>query len=474
MAIFDASKQTHRSRIRWGLGLAVGLAVGVAIAPPTLAQTPAAMPLPSAAGQTDQGYILGAGDRLRVDLFNIPEYSGEVQVLADGTLNLPIVGSVSVRGLTIVQASQLIATRYLTVVRRPIVTITMLATRPLTVAIAGEIANPGTYSLTSNTGAANNSSTTLTAVLRQAGGVSRAADLGRVQIRRLRSLAQGEPQVLTVNLWQLVRQGDLQQDIVLRDGDSVFIPTATTISLDDARLLGNSTFVEEGKPIQVAIVGEVNRPGPHTIEVVQAQAGSQSQAPTVTQAIQAAGGITQAADIRNIEVRRVTQSGAIQAVKVNFWELLQAGDLRQDLPLQAGDTVVIPTATTLTPEEITRLASASFSPTEMTVNVVGEVKSPGAIVLPPNAPLNQAILAAGGFNNRARSGSVILIRLNPDGTVARRRIDVDFASGVGGSENPPLSPNDTVLVGRSGLTEVTDLLGTLLSPVTSIIRLIGL
>jgi len=279
---------------------------------------------------------------------------------------------------------------------------------------------------------------------------------------------------LTVNLWQLVRQGDLQQDIVLRDGDSVFIPTATTISLDDARLLGNSTFVEEGKPIQVAIVGEVNRPGPHTIEVVQAQAGSQSQAPTVTQAIQAAGGITQAADIRNIEVRRVTQSGAIQAVKVNFWELLQAGDLRQDLPLQAGDTVVIPTATALTPEEITRLASASFSPTEMTVNVVGEVKSPGAIVLPPNAPLNQAILAAGGFNNRARSGSVILIRLNPDGTVARRRIDVDFASGVGGSENPPLSPNDTVLVGRSGLTEVTDLLGTLLSPVTSIIRLIGL
>ncbi len=466
MATFDANKQPHRSRIRWGLGVAVGLGLGLAIAPPTLGQTPSALLPIGAASQVDQGYVLGVGDRLRVDLFNIPEYSGEVQVLADGTLNLPMVGGLSVRGLTIAQATQVIATRYLTVVRRPIVTITLLEARPITVAIAGEIGNPGTYNISPTSGGAS-----LTGVLRQAGGVSRAADLGQVQIRRPRSLAQGAPQVLTVNLWQLLRQGDLQQDIVLRDGDSVFIPTATAVSLEEARLLGNSTFAAEGKPIQVAIVGEVNRPGPHILEIVQA---GQSQAPTVTQAIQQAGGITQSADIRNIEVRRVTQSGSTQSVKVNFWELLQAGDLRQDLPLQEGDTVFIPTATVLTAQEITRLASASFSPDQMTINVVGEVESPGAIALPPNTPLNQAILAAGGFNNRARRGSVSLIRLNPDGTVSRRRIEVDFASGVGATENPPLSPNDTVIVSRSGLIQVTDALGTFLSPVTSIIRLLGL
>ncbi len=140
--------------------------------------------------------------------------------------------------------------------------------------------------------------------------------------------------------------------------------------------------------------------------------GSGQQIPTVTKAIQVAGGITQSADIRRIQVRRLTKGGSEQVIDVDFWKLLQAGDMRQDLPLQDGDTVVIPVAKTISPADATTLASASFSPDKISVYVVGEVAKPGLVQVPPNTPLNQAILAAGGFNNRAKQGSVKFVRLN--------------------------------------------------------------
>jgi polysaccharide biosynthesis/export protein len=49
----------------------------------------------------------------------------------------------------------------------------------------------------------------------------------------------------------------------------------------------------------------------------------------------------------------------------------------------------------------------------------------------PNAPLNQAILAAGGFiPERAETDEVRLIRLNPDGTASQREIPIDFNQGI--------------------------------------------
>ncbi|RKH75066.1 sugar ABC transporter substrate-binding protein, partial [Corallococcus praedator] len=127
------------------------------------------------------------------------------------------------------------------------------------------------------------------------------------------------------------------------------------------------------------------------------------------------------------------------------------------LALRDGDTVYIPTATSVTAEEATELASASFSPNTIAVNVVGEVVEPGTVQVPPNVTLNQAILAAGGFDNRrARTADVQLVRLNPDGTVARREIPVDFSAGISEENNPALRSNDIVIVGRSGITRTSD------------------
>ena len=69
----------------------------------------------------------------------------------DGTVNLPIVGSVDVPGLTISQANELISRRYTPILQRPIVTVTLAQPRPIRIAIAGEVNRPGSYNLTART-----------------------------------------------------------------------------------------------------------------------------------------------------------------------------------------------------------------------------------------------------------------------------------------------------------------------------------
>lgn len=298
-------------------------------------------------------YVLGPGDRLKMEVFNLPEYSQDYHVLADGTLSLPLIGTIEVVGLTLEQASAKITQRYGQFIRQPSITLILLEARPLQIAIAGEVKRPGSY----------------------------------------------------------------------------------TVSPED---------------------GEQDRM-------------------TVTQAIQLAGGITQSADIRHIQVRRATP-GMInsQTVTINLWELVKNGDLNQDLPLRDGDTLLVPTANSLDPEEATSLATASFAPDAIRVYVVGEVESPGTVEIPPNTPLNQAILAAGGFSNRADHDDVTLVRLNANGTVSEQDIEVDFSRSIDDEQNPALRNYDTVVVGRSGLTQVTDFLGTILSPVSGVLRLLNI
>jgi polysaccharide export outer membrane protein len=62
-------------------------------------------------------------------------------------------------------------------------------------------------------------------------------------------------------------------------------------------------------------------------------------------------------------------------INVDLWDLLRSGDLSEDVILQEGDTITIPTATVLDPAEANQLAGASFSPNTIVVNVVGEVEN---------------------------------------------------------------------------------------------------
>lgn len=467
--------------LRAGSPLVVGalLSAGASFGPlPAYAQPIDSPPMPTDLALPDrvsgnESYTLGAGDKVRIDVFKVTQYSGDNQVLVDGSLNLPQVGSVKVDGLTLKQAAEAVSAKYARILRYPYVTITLLTPRPVRIAVSGEVNRPGSYTLsTTETGS---QLPTVTQALQLAGGTTQVANLREVEIRRPRN--SGNDEIIKINLWEFLKSGDMRRDVALRSGDTIYIPTATTTNLAESVQLASASFAtDKTEPLNIAIVGEVYRPGPYIVTtgtiktqvagtVGDTQVIGSERPPTITRAIQLAGGIKPLADIRQIQVRRLTRSGTGQAIQIDLWKLLRQGDVSQDLILQDRDTVIIPTATSLSAADATELAAASFSPDTIQVNVVGEVKVPGIIKLPPNTPLNQAILAAGGFNVRARKRSVELIRLNPNGSVTRRKIAIDLARGIDEATNPILRKDDIVVVDRSSLAAVGDALGTIVGPI---------
>lgn len=328
---------------------------------PNLVDQPPSRPLgetvqpPNALGQGD-AYVLGSGDQLRVDIFNVPELSNAYRVLVDGTLSIPLVGVVNVEGMTLEEVTDLLTQRYSTILTRP-------------------------------------------------------------------------PQI--------------------------------TVTLQAPR------------PVRVVVAGEVRRPGAYAVQFEAAGSASINW-PTLTQLIRQSGGITEQADIRRIELVRPHRSGEVTVFDVNLWDLIQAGDLDQDVRLRDGDRIVVPVATTV-PEDFLRIATSNFSPDNMPVQIVGEVPRGGNVTLPVNATLNQAILAAGGLDNpRIESSSVELIRLNQDGTVLRETYAVDLAAAPNDENNPILRANDVVLVRRNTLARSSDFLRVLTAPVVGILGLFNL
>ncbi|MEB3292292.1 MAG: polysaccharide biosynthesis/export family protein [Synechococcales bacterium] len=327
---------------------------------PRFSEQPSQQPSQQASQQTGATYVLGAGDRIQIDIFDLPEYSrehGRHQVLVDGTVNLPLLGAVPVQGLTLSELSGQLTQQYAYYLKRPVITVTLLSARPLRIGVAGEVIRPGAYHMP------------LTS-----------------------------------------QEGQHQQPF-----------------------------------------------------------------PTLTAALKLAGGIAQSANIRQIQIHRTQQSQPTQVMTVDLWQILQSGDLSYDPTLRDGDAIVVPTATTQTAAEMTQLATANFSPDTIQINVAGEVRQPGVIKVPPNTPLNTALLAAGGFDRKQANTKVVeLIRLNPNGSVTRRQVAIDFAQGINDTTNPALRNNDVIVVNRSGSARLADTLGTVLNPVSGLLSVLGL
>ncbi|MEL6930167.1 MAG: polysaccharide biosynthesis/export family protein [Cyanobacteria bacterium J06600_6] len=434
---------------------------------------PGVAPLPAATPEfaTDEtDYTLGAGDRINLDIFQVEEYSGEYPVLVDGTISLPLVGRVDVRGLSLEETSETVSKEYATYLKRPIITVGLVAPRPLRIGIAGEVDNPGAYevSLTPD----NPQFPTVTDLLEQAGGITTIADVRNVRVTRQKG---GKDITYNANLWDLLTKNQIRQDISLRDGDTIFIPTTDEINTSELDRLAQASFgLQSDKPIKVAVVGEIYRPGSHFVqpELLSRdtnnganQGKRESIPPRLSQAISAADGIKPLADIKEVQVRRTSWNGDEKVINVSLWDVIASGDTSQDIILQEGDKITIPKATALSEADRQKTAEGTFSPEEITVNVVGEVVAPGPVQVKPNTPLNQAILAAGGFDaRRANKSEVELVSLKPDGTVDKRKIKIDLGAEVNEETNPVLGQNDVVVVNRSGGTATTDSIGQVTSP----------
>lgn len=429
-------------------------------------------------------YTFDTGDIIRVTVYGLPDQGGLVQVFNDGTVTFPLIGTVNVRGKTIMEVNNLLTNLYSRYLKRPSVTVVLEQPRPLAVAIVGEVNAPGRYNLSGGiqlqqqqqnstqtqgkTTTASNMPIALPKVsdlFTLAGGLTVSADVRQIQLKRTEN---GQQVVYNLDFWRLLQEGDLSQDVKLKDGDVIVVPKKEKIEPREYRQLADATFgIKYSQAPNVTIVGEVNRPGAYTVPLEQGP-------PRLTTAIQQSGGIRELADIRNIIVVRTTRDEQEQRIKVNLWDMLESGDINRDILLQDGDTIFVPRAEDLPPSEAQILASANFSPKEIVVNVIGSVKSPGATTLKPNTSLNSAILAAGGFDERrADSNNVELIRVNANGTVTKRNIPVNLAAEVNEETNPILKNNDVIVVNRSGIAAFGDSVESIFGPIGRSFSLLG-
>jgi polysaccharide export outer membrane protein len=423
--------------------------------------------------RSPESYKLGGGDRILVEILEVPDLTRGYEVLSDGSVNLPLIGLVSIRGRTLVEATNIIRNAYRRVLKDPVVTVSLVAARPLNVGVIGEVTKPGNFIITLTPGpgvAPSVQYPTVTQAIRLAEGVTGVADIRNIRVRRPQP--DGPDQVLNVNLWNFLQEGDISQDIILQDRDTIVIPTVANFNQAEARQFATANFSPPPeKPRSISIVGQVNRPGPYVVIGGNTTSDlSREGFPTVIRAIQLAGGITSDADIRQIQVRRVTRRGE-QIIPVNLWQFLESGDGGQDAILQEGDTIIVPKATIVNPAEAGVLATTNFAPSGINVFVVGELRtSLDPLRLPANATLNQALVSRGFFgyeNTRARRDKVELVRLNNDGTATKRTIQVDLSQGINEETNPQLRNNDMIIVSRSGLANLVDRMNAITGPVGS-------
>lgn len=80
-------------------------------------------------------------------------------------------------------------------------------------------------------------------------------------------------------------------------------------------------------------------------------------------------------------------------------------------------------------------------------NILGQVGRPGAYALTLSTTIMDAIAAAGGFKDFAKTKGVYILRLQPDGTQTRLNFNYkDFIKGKNLDQNVKIEPQDTIIV----------------------------
>lgn len=276
-------------------------------------------------------YRLGPGDQIQVTVYEQAEVSGPHIIAPDGRIMLPMIGAVQAAGQTTNSLAEQLRRQLSALYKNPLVTITVNQFRPLRIHVGGEVQRPGpqqirntTYDRGSegnNQNGSNPNLPTLSAAIVQAGGVTRNADLSRVILRR-------DGASLRIDLWQGLTSESAARDLLLRDGDAIFVAKRTDDSPVDPRLIATSTLAPT--TVRVRVVGEVKNPGEVSV----------TPNSTISSAIAIAGGPTDKARMEEVRLVRLDRNNKIVEQKMN---LQQLQDNQQILD---GDVVIVPKSRT--------------------------------------------------------------------------------------------------------------------------------
>ena len=258
-------------------------------------------------------YLIGPGDVITLNIYAHPEFSGIYNVLPDGSVTLPLVGTIFLETLNLNEARKLLEKEFSTQILRPELNITIKQERPVKVSLVGEVKRPGIYSLTTkeqtllNPGQPTKISGNprLLDAIQQAGGITSNANLKEVQLIR-RYSSSGEKKVANLNLIEVITKGDQDYNPIIFDGDIIKIPKADQLP-ENIITLAESNL--SPATISVSVIGSVKSPG-----IKQLKTNS-----TITQAVLIAGGpIEWNSSKGNIELVRILRNGTISRKKFNF------------------------------------------------------------------------------------------------------------------------------------------------------------
>jgi polysaccharide export outer membrane protein len=217
------------------------------------------------------------------------------------------------------------------------------------------------------------------------------------------------------------------------------------------------------RPLRINISGEVQRPGP--IQLASATSttnNTPAKAATVSSALIEAGGVTREADIRKVILKRYNpnkQDQKAEESNINLWDTIWSDKVNRDITLQDGDSLYIPKLTAGDTLDRRLIARSSLSPKTVKVRVVGEVKKPGEVEIPPTGSISGAVAIAGGPTDKADLGQVAFTRLNTDGRIESKSVDLNKLADI-----DQVQEGDVVIVPKSSSSSFLDTFSQVISP----------
>jgi polysaccharide export outer membrane protein len=223
-----------------------------------------------ARAQGKPDYPLGAGDAIKVQVFQNPDLTIETRVSENGSITYPLIGAVDLGGLSIAAAEQKIADALAKggFIQKPQVNIVLIQIRGNQVAVLGQVNRPGRFPL-------ETANTRLSDMLANAGGATSVGD----DIAIVIGVRNGQPFRKQIDIASIFLSEKLQDDIVLQGGDSIYVHRAPVFY----------------------IYGEAQRPGSFRVE----------RDMTIMQALAQGGGPTARGTEKRLRLSRKAADGSI-------------------------------------------------------------------------------------------------------------------------------------------------------------------
>lgn len=239
----------------------------------------------NASAQGTLDHPLGAGDALRIQVFQNPDLTIETQISENGTITYPLIGAVEIGGLSVAAAENKIAAALQDggFILRPQVNITLVTLRSNQVSVLGQVGRPGRFPLETLTRVGD--------MLAIAGGATANGDDFAVVI----GLRNGKPFRKTIDIPAIYLHEQSEENIVLAGGDTLYVHRAPVFY----------------------IYGEAQRPGPHRIE----------RGMTVMQALAQGGGPTTRGSEWFLRLHRKNAEGAVERSWPGMTDAVQPNDI---------------------------------------------------------------------------------------------------------------------------------------------------